>query len=175
MSPLTAALATTHEALYPRLDMLLRQVEAIAARKPEGDVPAETLATAEALLFDTRRFAGRGTGRDLAPAPDSFGALATVLGQALARLAAFETAHSVWSGPHNGFVWRLPRGELRPVARLRPHTALPVHAGDDRETARMRAEIVRRIAAKYDEGFDAGRKAAAASLSTPPSPGMSGG
>jgi hypothetical protein len=156
MSRLSLALAKTHEALYPRLETLTRQVEAIAARKPESSVPAETRAAAETLLFDTQRF-GRSVRRTLPPAPDSFGALATLLGQALATLDAFETRHSVWSEEHKGFVWLLPRRELRPVARLRPHAAkLPAAATDTRHFERMKAEIIRRIDAKYDEGYDAG-------------------
>ncbi len=157
--PVSAALAITHEALYPRLEALLRQVEAIAARRPGAPVPAATRAAAEALLFDAQRFAPQRKA-GLPAAADTYGPLATALGQALARLSAFETAHSAWSAPHAGFVWRLPRHALRPVERLRPKSAPPPDPAADRESAHIRAELIRRIDAKYDEGFDAGLKAA---------------
>ncbi len=100
----------------------------------------------------------------LPPAPETYAALATALGQALASLDAFETKHSAWSASHNGFVWQLPRNELRPVERLRPKSTRPAAAGDDRRAAKRRADLLRRIEAKYDDGFEAGLKAATEGL-----------
>lgn len=188
---LTFALA--HEALYPRLESLCRQVEAIASRRPDAAVPPVTRAAAEALLFDALRFrprqrsassragrtprplmvsvsnhAGMGAAphaRELPPAPDTFAALATVLGQALATLDAFEARHSAWSAAHGGFVWQLARGEQRLVTRLRPKSLAPVLVTDDRHATARRAELLRRIAAQYDDGFEAGLRAAATNLS----------
>ncbi len=187
MPRLSLNLALTHEALYPRLESLCRQVEAIASRKPDSDVPPETRTAAEALLFDALRFrrpstkalapnpssrACRGTNhtpRVLPPAPETYAALATALGQALASLDAFETKHSAWSASHNGFVWQLPRNELRPVERLRPKSTRPAAAaGDDRRAAKRRADLLRRIEAKYDDAFEAGLKAATEGLAEAP-------
>jgi len=158
MSILTENLARMHEALYPRLETLARQVEAIAARKPEAEVPPETRTAAEAQLFESQKFGARGgrrSSRALLPAPDT----ATALGQALAGLDAFETRHSGWSEKHQCFVWLLPRGVLKPVARLKPHANVAAGPESDKRAAFMRAEIIRRIQAKYDEGYDAAMEA----------------
>jgi hypothetical protein len=186
MSRLTLALAQTHEALYPRLERLARQVEAIAARKPESELPETTRATAEMLLYETQRFSrvpgkrlAPGQSKELPPAPETHGALATVLGQALAALDSFETRHSAWSEQHKGFVWRLARGEVKPVGRLKPHAPIIRSVADDKADTALRAELVRRIAAKYDEGFDAGFAQGARSASpaepSPLSPGDEAG
>jgi len=158
---LTENLARTHEALYPRLETLARQVEAIAARKPEAEVPPETRTAAEALLFESQKFGTRSrrSRRGLEPAPDTYAPLATALGQALAGLDAFETRHSGWSEKHQCFVWLLPRGVLKPVARLKPHANVAAGPESDKRAAFMRAEIIRRIQAKYDEGYDAAMEA----------------
>lgn len=66
-TPITRATAEVHEALFVRLAALLRQVEAVAARRPGAAVPPQTRAIAEALLFDTIPF----TPRVLAPSASS--------------------------------------------------------------------------------------------------------
>lgn len=167
MSRLTPQRARTHEALYPRLEALTHQVEAIAARKPDADIPPETRAAAEALLFDARRFqprrprpAGGPASPGFEPAPDKFAALATVLGQALAALGAFEARHSIWSQKHAGFVWLLQHDRLAPVQRLRPKSPNALEAGADKNVERLREKLRNRFDERYEEGFTAGRHAA---------------
>jgi hypothetical protein len=174
MARLSLTTALNHEALYPRLETLTRQVESIAARKPDVSVPAETRAAAEALLFEVIRFRPRRPLRSqqkggnavataaLEPSPDNVAALATVLGQALAALGAFEARHTVWSPRHNGFVWLLQHDRVQPVQRLRPKSSAPLESGVDKNDARLRQKIVARFKEHYEEGFAAGIKAGTA-------------
>jgi hypothetical protein len=152
---LTRQKAQAHEALYPRVEKLTRQIEAIAARRPSAPVPPAARAIADALLFDAQAFATAARALP-ALAPDVAG-LATQLGQALAALDAFEAAHAGWQADLNCFAWRLASGATLPVQRLRPHV---VETGRNRqlqrEGARMRRELIRRIDAKFYDGYDQG-------------------
>jgi hypothetical protein len=178
MPRLTPALARTHEGLYPRLEALTHQAEAIAGRKPDAAVPPPIRAAAEALLFDAAPFLPRLSrphngarpplplSRPLEPAPDTYAALAAVLGQVLARLGAFESRHSIWSQKHAGFVWRLAGGGVAPVQRLRPRSPELLRLGADKNTARLREKLRARFDERYEEGFTAGLKASAPAAGT---------
>jgi hypothetical protein len=150
--------AAAHEALYLRLERLTRQVETIAARKPEATVPAETRVLAETLLREAQRFLSKASieRRSIIISHDLAG-LATELGQALARLDLFETRHSAWSGEHNCFVWRLRHEEIAPVARLRPKAVgLAKSAEEKRQDQHIRSELTRLIHAKVSDAYEAG-------------------
>jgi hypothetical protein len=88
MPNITRKLAERHEALVVRIEALARQVDAVAAKKPELAVPPDLRAAAEDLLHDCRSFA-RGLGT-LPPAAPSYGGLGAQLAEARARLEAFE-------------------------------------------------------------------------------------
>lgn len=85
-NPLTPARAARHEALYPRIAALAKQLEAVARTRPGQEVSGPVRSLAEDLLFEAREFRSRGERRGLvAAAPDAAG-LAVQLGQALAML-----------------------------------------------------------------------------------------
>ena len=97
---LTHERAAAHETLFIKLDALTRQAEAVALRRPDAAVPAETRAAAEALLYDAGKMLGEHLHsahpgrrnkphRGLPAAAETFAGLATQLGQALAGLDAF--------------------------------------------------------------------------------------
>ena len=113
---LTRTKTEAHEALYPELERLTRQLEAMAARRAGAPVPPATAAIAADLLFDTQRFMG--TRRGLPEVAADVGGLATQLGRALAQLDAFEAAHTAWQPDLKCFAWLLR--EPLPVKRLRP-------------------------------------------------------
>ncbi|MEO7223780.1 MAG: hypothetical protein ABIY37_15025 [Devosia sp.] len=157
-NPLTRQKAEAHEALYPALERLTRQLEATAARNPSAPVPPAARAIAADLLFEAQAFGwnrpGR-TRRDLPePAADA-GGLATQLGQALALLDTFEAAHSAFHPEHKCFAWLL--ADPLPVKRLRPQSAAIIRtAKETRDTDHMRQKILARFDEKYEEGYDKG-------------------
>jgi hypothetical protein len=157
-----------HEALVLRLEVLLADVRRLAARAPAGAVSAPLRAAAEGLLYDAQKFRLRGRREALPVAAPSLGELAVELGQARARLEAFELIHSSWSGKHKAFVWRTPR-EPRPVTRLRP--ALPEDERlNRREGEQMRKELLRRLKVRVEEAYEQGY--ADARTGKPPPPEM---
>jgi hypothetical protein len=168
--------ATAHEALYLRLDRLVRQVEALAARKPDAAVPAATQRLAAVLMSEVGRFHLEATlDRGSNPGAKDLAGLATELGQALARLDLFETAHSVWSVEHNCFVWQLRRDELAPVARLRQKaTGFAKSAKEKKEGQRIRRELYRLMDAKVSTAYEQGYADCQNGLPpSPPSPRFS--
>jgi hypothetical protein len=152
------ALAAAHEALYLKLGRLTRQVETLAARKPDAALPAEMRTLAETLLRQARQFPPRGTLErgSIVKAGDLAG-LATELGQGLAKLDLFEAAHSVWSVEHNCFVWKLRQDVVAPVARLRPKAVgFAKSAEEQRLDEHIKRELIRRINAKVSDAYEAG-------------------
>ena len=152
---LTRTLADRHEALYPKLETLTRQAEAMAARQAAAPVPAATRAAAETLLYEAGRFTP--ARRGLVATPDDIGGLATVLGQALAALDAFEAANSFWQADQQCRVWDIT-GPPAPVRRLRPVLKAPIRANkQNRIQANIRQllldRIQARIATAYHEGY----------------------
>ncbi|HEX4297923.1 MAG TPA: hypothetical protein VHZ56_07855, partial [Devosia sp.] len=108
---------------------------------------------------------GRGSRlKPLPPAPPDFAGLAAALGQALAGLAAFEAAHTVWNVPLKCLVW-VTSGPPLPVRRLRPMTAQPALTPTEKRHAAATREAVRRhILHRYGAGYTAGYRDAAAGL-----------
>ncbi len=168
---LTRDRAAAHEALFPKLEKLTRQAEAIALRRPEAPVPAETRAAAEALLFDARKMLGqqiraahpgrRKPGRDFPAASDTFAGLSTQLGQALAGLDAFEAAHTSWNVDLKCVAWQLGGDDTMPVKRLRPELLRAPEADrHDRTSEHIRQKITARFRERYEEGYEDGLKAA---------------
>jgi hypothetical protein len=109
--------------------------------------------TAEARGRDPQ---GRVGARGFPAAADSCAALASQLGQARAALEMWEAIHSHWNG--ECFVWRLNRNEdPLPIQRLRAKTQF---AGRDpeerRQSDRLREALIKRIEARFDEGYDRG-------------------
>lgn len=156
---ITEALAARHEALHLRLGTLLRQVEAIAARKPEAAVAATSRAIAEALLYDAQAFRPQGSKRGLVAVAGDFAGLSAQLGQALAALEAFESQNSEWNAALNAHVWH-SQGEALPVRRLRPELVAPLRDRDrDRRKLAFRKQLAHLIDAKYSEGYDQGYEA----------------
>jgi len=154
-SDLTPRTAARHEALYPRLATLLRQIEAIALRKPGAPVPSATQTIAEALLFDAQAF---GVARKtlVATAADMAG-LAAQLGQALAALDAFEAAHSGWDAEFKCFVWQMANGDSLPIARRRLQPVKTPRPAEKRQASKtMRHKIAYMIDAKFSEGYQVG-------------------
>lgn len=161
---LTRARAAAHETLFIKLGALTRQAEALARSRPGGAVPPETRAAAEALLYDAHvvlvgqpRRSKRP--RELPVAAETLGGLATQLGQALARLDAYEAAHSRWNAELNCYAWQVA-GDPLPVRRLRPELVNAMTERETREEEMIRKKIVARFAERYEEGFEAGLKAA---------------
>lgn len=151
---LTRRLAAAHEALYPGLARLSRQLDALALRRPLAPVPPVLAALAAELLVAARPFAPAAKRRP-PPAGEIVG-LATQLGHALSRLDAFEAAHTGWHPALGCFVWLLP--EPLPVRRLRQKTTgLVTSAREVRTQGRMRDKLVEairiRAAESYDEGY----------------------
>jgi hypothetical protein len=140
---ISKAQAAAHEALYPRVERLTRQAEAIGTKRPNAPVPEETRTIAEGLLFDVQAFRPSRTRRGLPPAASSFAALASQLGQALAALDAFEAAHSEWNGVLKCRVWRTGFQPEQPVARLRQEPEVPLSPGTRKVMGRMIAEMLR--------------------------------
>lgn len=122
--PITRQTAERHEALYPRLATLLRQAEAGANKRADAPVGDAMRRLAEAVLFEAGRFASGP--RAIPPAAPDLVGLATQLGQALARLDAFEATHSAWHPALAAFVWSV-QGTAMPIARLRPKANAPAH------------------------------------------------
>lgn len=139
---LTRTKTEAHEALYPELERLTRQLEAMAARRTGAPVPPATAAIAADLLFDTQRFMG--TRRGLPEVAADVGGLATQLGRALAQLDAFEAAHTAWQPDLKCFAWLL-RDPL-PVKRLRQQTDIPPKTPQSsRAVEALRRKIAERI------------------------------
>jgi hypothetical protein len=147
--------AERHEALVVRLEAVLRELRPLAARHPDVAVDAPLRTLAETLLFEMRRALPRQDREPFPQVAETFAALVVQLGQALAALEVFEVRHSLWSPPHQAYVWRLGRGRSQPVARLRPRLAQQAEA-ERRDSDRMRREIVRRIEAKADAAYEQG-------------------
>ena len=156
--PLTRERAALHEALYLQLERLTAQIAAIAQRRPEAPVPEATRAVAADLLYEALEFVEAPDRRRVRGMPEpagDVGGLATQLGRALSRLDAWEAANSAWNADLKCFVWLL-RDPL-PVAQLRPQTAAIVKSkAQQSRTDEMRRAIIRRIDARFDEGYDAG-------------------
>jgi len=153
--------AERHEALVTRLLRLLRQVESVAARRPDEPVSAALETIAADLLFEATQFCARKLRALPVPAPDYPG-LAAQLGQALADLETFEARHTVWDAAQKAFVWRFTLSRARPIARLRQAVAPPVSPKDSRALhERLQKLLDARAAEQFDKGFAAGRAARA--------------
>jgi hypothetical protein len=157
---ITPERATLHEALFLKLGRLLQQAEAIAARRPSAPLPAETRAAAETLLYETERFlVPRQRNRVLPPAADTFGGLATQLGQAVARLDAFEASHSAWNPQLKCIAWHAPMTGALPVRRLRPEVVAVFNPeADKKRSAEIRRMIAGRMRERYADGYVKGVK-----------------
>lgn len=149
---LTRQKAAAHEALYPELERLTRQLEAMAVRKPGALVPPATAAIAADLLFEAQRFAG--VRRGLPEVAADVGGLATQLGRALAQLDAFEAANSAWDPRLKCFAWSL-RDPL-PVKRLRQQSDSMKTAKEQRESDGRRAKIVKLFMARVETAYEQG-------------------
>ena len=143
--------AEAHEALVTRTVRLLRQAEAVSSRRPDEPVSPAVAALAADLLFEARRFA-KGAAALPMPAPTHVG-LAAQLGQALAQLEAFEALHTVWDARFKAFVWRLSRGRVQPVARLRQPVTPP---SETRDSHTLRDLLAKRMQAKFEEEYERG-------------------
>ena len=155
MAPtLTRHKTAAHEKLYPELERLTLQMEAMCKRNPAAPVPAAAAGIAADLLFEAQRFAG--VRRGLPEVAADVGGLATQLGRALAQLDAFESAHAAWHPELKCFVWSL-RDPL-PVRRLRQQSSAMKTAREQREDEGMRAKVSKlftaRIERAYDEGYE---------------------
>jgi hypothetical protein len=149
--------ARAHEALVPRLEALLKQIQAMAARRPDGAVPAESRALAEALLFDAQPFAG-GRKRGAMPAvSETLAGLAAELGQAQAALKTFEAAHTTWNAVQGCFAWNIDgRGKL-PVQRLRPQLKAVVQTErEKKDLAYTRIKVLKRFDEHHYDGYRLG-------------------
>lgn len=170
---LTPALIAAHERLYPRLAALLKQVERVASQRAATPVPEETAKLARELCREAGKLLGREgrgivvpKGPSTASSPLDHAGLAVVLGQAVAGLEAFETAHSGRDFSGNA-VWQLPGGETPPVARLRaagpgwatsaPKPSTPWRDPFEITEAEMKSGVLKRILqrenAVYLEGY----------------------
>lgn len=146
---LTPGRAARHEALFVRIEALVKQLEPVARSKPGQEVSAPVRSLAEDLLFEAREFRPRGERRGLVAAlPDHAGLLAQ-LGQAVARLAAFEADHT-GVNEASTLCWLFTDGAQQPVQRL--HPAAPPKPPTDRELEELREKLTRFVAAKIVEG-----------------------
>lgn len=149
---LTRLKVDAHEALYPALERLTRQLEAMAVRRPAAAVPPATTTIAADLLFAAQRFSHGSRGLPAVAA--DLGGLATQLGRALAQLEAFEAAHSAWRPELKAFAWALL--DPVPVRRLRQQSAAAGTARAQREGEGMRRKLVKLIDAKVATAYDLG-------------------
>lgn len=148
----THALAARHEALFLRLTALHAQIAAVAARRPQAPVSAQTTSVAEALLRDAQVFLGQSAALPMA-APDH-GGLLTQLGQALAGLEAWEAANAEWRGALNAFVWKVAGDPPLPVQRLRPKLSAATAPHADPQYAAYKAKMADlrdRLAQRIDQ------------------------
>jgi len=153
--PVTARTAARHEAVYLRLQALLKQTQAIAAKRPEALLPEATRILAEGLLFDARPFlSGARRRRDWPAVSADQAGLAVQLGQVQAGLEAFEIAHTSWNTKLGCLLWLASDARDLPVRRLRPKLAL-----NEAETTKMqqlRHLLARRIDARAEGHYDRG-------------------
>lgn len=164
---LTAAIAQAHERLTPRVTALLKQVERSAVRHPQAPVPPATLAVAITLFAEARKILGREAMRIVGSATGDLSALSVGLGQLVAGLEAFEAEHSGWSAKARCVVWRV-EGPVLPVTRLKPPGVEAGPAvGPDPKSERVRADLLKLIAARFAAGYDEGYRDA--SEGKPPS------
>ncbi|RYE08102.1 MAG: hypothetical protein EOP22_14960 [Hyphomicrobiales bacterium] len=155
---LTRTRADQHEALYPRLEAMAAQAEAMAARRPGAAVPPGVRVTAETLLYDAQRFLPQRPARGLVVAAREMAGLATQLGQARAALDVFEAAHTAWHPELKCRVW-ITAGDPLPVRRLRPETSARFKSEKEkRRSTYLREEVIRRMIAKsemaYEQGYE---------------------
>jgi hypothetical protein len=142
--PTTRTLAERHEALWLELTALRAQVAAIAARRPSANVAETVRIAAESRLAEAAPFA-RQRGEKLPVAAPDYAGLAVQLGQALARLEAYELMHSAWDQRLGCRIWIFAAGHA-PVRRLRPVLA-EFHSGPDPEAEELKLKLERRIRA----------------------------
>ena len=161
-TPLTPATARLHEALYPRVTALLKQVERAAAKHPEQPIPPATLGVARGLFGEARKVLGRAVGPRAGLGFADLGGLSLGLGQLVARLEGFEAAHSGFSKKARCVVWHVA-GPVLPVTRLKPPgvEAGPV-APDDARLSPARLQLTRLVMARYAAGYDQGYRDASA-------------
>jgi len=157
---ISAARAARHEALVLKLEALLHELRPLALRQPAATVPEDLRALAEGLLYDATAYAPRRERQPFPVAAPELGALALQLGQVSAGLEAYEVRHTFWSREHGAYLWRLTRGDIIPVARLRPQLLQPAanHAEADRMRDKVVALIKARVAEAYEEGFAAAKR-----------------
>ena len=156
LATITHALAERHEALLLRLSALHKDLTSLAGKRAGLDVSDAIRITAEGLLSDCAPFAD---GERLpVVAPDVAGLLVQ-LGQARARLDAYEATHTFWNTSLKCRCWRVSQGEY-PVQRLRPELPPPptTSKGEDMR-GKLNAMIKRRWQSAYEDGFKAGLSA----------------
>ncbi|SEP60078.1 hypothetical protein SAMN05428969_0065 [Devosia sp. YR412] len=150
------SLAERHEALWLRLSALHKDLAALAGRRSGQTVGAAIRISAEALLADCAPFAD---GQKLPVAAEDAADLLVQLGQALARLDAYEAQHSFWDNGKKCRSWRVRYGEL-PVQRLRPELPPPPKTYDGEDMRSKLATMTkRRWQAAFEDGFRAGQAA----------------
>lgn len=139
-------MAERHEAVYLRLETIARQVDAIAAKKPEGAVPEAMRGMAEAVLFESHGFRQHKRKGGLVAAAPHYGALAVQLGAALATMVAYEARHTRYHHINQLTLW-LVEGEALPVRRLQPRPARgkPAPEPPRRDMADLRNKLAIRI------------------------------
>lgn len=165
--PITARTAARHEAVYLRLQALLKQTQAIAVRRPEALLPEATRILAEGLLFDARPFLpGPKRRRDWPLVAADQAGLAVQLGQLQAGLDAFEIRHTGWNAKLACLLWSVSDARDLPVRRLRPKLA--VVAADNAHMRLLRDKLARRIDERargtYERGYRDGQLQARAGL-----------
>lgn len=155
----THALAERHEAVWLALAALHKDVLALGAKKLTAPVPEILRIAAEGLLSDCVPFGPSRRGR-LPVAASDMGGLAVQLGQALARLDAWESQRS-FLDPQLGCRMWLVAGTRLPIMRLRPPAAALPKA--HRDMADLRQKLAQRIdgqrSGDFQRGFEAGRAA----------------
>lgn len=150
---ITIARAEAHEALYLRLEALVRLAGGVGARRPGEPVPDEVRARAEDLLYESRRFAAAGirsrSGRrgGVEPAAPTYGGLAAQLSEALAALETYEHRHTRWDGGLKCVVWQVEGAPL-PVRRLNPRPVLPPQ---ERKPSPALEQLRRQIADRIEQ------------------------
>lgn len=145
--------ADRHEALFPRLASLTKELQVRAARRPLAPVPEPMRLEAEGLLYQSGPFRLGRSRSGLACVAPHCGALAAQLGTALAELVGFEARHTRWDAELRGPVW-LVEGAVLPVRRLQPKgrraapldtKAAQAKAADKARMLELRERLILRI------------------------------
>lgn len=138
-------MAERHEILFPKLQALTRQVEAMARRKPEQAVPEKLRTEAEALLFDAELFRQKMRGSAPPVAAPRMDGLAAQLAGAMTVLLGFEARYTQWDARFNEPVWKVPDVIMK-IRRLAPRpgskAALRADAQAEADKAKQAARMI---------------------------------